>query len=69
MEYDFDVVKAKFMGKDKKGTTFVINKTLMRSDLKLATMQYAEVNEAVVTCFVDDKKVFEIDRREVSNDL
>lgn len=66
---ELDMVSAKFMGKDKKGKTFVINRTLFRSDLKWATMQYAEVNEAVVTCFVDDKKVFEIDRRGVSNDL
>lgn len=60
---ELDMVNAKFMGKDKKGTTFVINKTLFRSDLKWVTQQFAEVNEAVVTCFVGDKKVFEIDRR------
>jgi len=60
---ELDMVNAKFMGKDKKGTTFVINKTLLRSDLKWVTQQFAEVNEAVVTCFVGDKKVFEIDRR------
>lgn len=65
---ELDMVNAKFMGKDKKGTTFVINKTLLRSDLKWVTQQFAEVNEAVVTCFVGDKKVFEIDRRGVSND-
>ena len=60
---ELDMVNAKFMGKDKSGTTFVINKTLLRSDLKWVTQQFAEVNEAVVTCFVGDKKVFEIDRR------
>lgn len=65
---ELDMVKAKFMGKDKSGKTFVINKTLFRSDLKWVTQQFAEVNEAVVTCFVGDKKVFEIDRRGVSND-
>lgn len=65
---ELDMVNAKFMGKDKKGTTFVINKTLLRSDLKWVTQQFAEVNEAAVTCFVGDKKVFEIDRRGVSND-
>ena len=65
---ELDMVKAKFMGKDKSGKTFVINRTLFRSDLKWVTQQLAEVNGAVVTCFVDDKKVFEIDRRGVSND-
>ena len=65
---ELDMVNVKFMGKDKKGKTFVINKTLFRSDLKWVTQQFAEVNEAVVTCFVGDKKVFEIDRRGVSND-
>ena len=60
---ELDMVNAKFMGKDKKGTTFVINKTLLRSDLQWVTQQFAEVNEAVVTCVVGDKKVFEIDRR------
>lgn len=65
---ELDMVNAKFMGMDKKGTTFVINKTLLRSDLKWVTQQFAEVNEAVVTCFVGYKKVFEIDRRGVSND-
>lgn len=65
---ELDMVNAKFMGKDKSGKTFVINKTLFRSDLKWVTQQFAEVNEAVVTCFVGDKKVFEIDRRGVSND-
>lgn len=65
---ELDMVKAKFMGKDKSGKSFVINRTLLRSDLMWATQQFAEVNEAVVTCFVGDKKVFEIDRRGVSND-
>lgn len=65
---ELDMVNAKFMGNDKIGKTFVINKTLFRSDLKWVTQQFAEVNEAVVTCFVGDKKVFEIDRRGVSND-
>ena len=65
---ELDMVNAKFMGKDKGGKTFVINRTLFRSDLKWVTQQFAEVNEAAVTCFVGDKKVFEIDRRGVSND-
>ncbi|XAO14455.1 discriminator of mRNA degradation [Escherichia phage FL15] len=55
---ELDMVKAKFMGKDKSGKTFVINRTLFRSDLKWVTQQFAEVNEAVVACFVDDKKSF-----------
>ena len=66
---EYDLVNAKFLGKDKNGKSFVLNRTLLRSDLKWATVQFAEVNEAVVTCFVDGKKVFEIDRRGVSNDL
>lgn len=65
---ELDMVNAKFMGKDKIGKSFVINRKLFRSDLKWVTQQFAEVNEAVVTCFVGDKKVFEIDRRGVSND-
>lgn len=59
------LVKAIFRGVDKDGNEFVLNHILFDSDLEWVTKQFAEVNKAEVSCFVDDKKIFVFDFRKV----
>lgn len=58
--------KVVFIGWFENGNMFTKEVTLDVTDrdtVNWATMQFAEVNKALVKAFVDDKKVFECDWR------
>ncbi|WP_171921535.1 hypothetical protein [Escherichia coli] len=58
-----ELVKVVFMGWFKNESMFTKEITMMKDDVQWATIQYAEVNKALVKAFIDDKKVCEVDCR------